>query len=111
MIRKGYGKYDSTTGLVSRTTNSDRCTNPRWTDGVAPSKLVSVTNSTIRKDTIIVPAGGYVRVWIVVGNQDTGSFIATSAPPNEGHALLSLSIMSSRANKTAFHRNKCGARF
>ena len=69
-----YGTYDNATGFVNGT-NSDvscgsdaRCTKPDWYNSTAPSKAVTITNYTIRKDTIIVPAGGYVRVWIIANN-------------------------------------------
>ena len=69
-----YGTYDNTTGFVNGT-NSDvscgsdaRCTKPDWYNSTAPSKAITITNYTIRKDTIIVPAGGYVRVWIIANN-------------------------------------------
>ena len=70
----GYGTYDTTTGIVNGTNSDisclsdDRCSYPGWTNGVDPFKNVSITEYTIRKDTIIVPAGGYARVWIVADN-------------------------------------------
>ena len=70
----GYGKYDTTTGIVNIANSDisclsdDRCSYPGWTNGVDPFKNISITQYTIRKDTIIVPAGGYVRVWIVADN-------------------------------------------
>ena len=48
--------------------SDDRCSYPGWTNSLDPFKNISITEYTIRKDTIIVPAGGYARVWIVVDN-------------------------------------------
>ena len=48
--------------------SDDKCSYPGWTNGVDPFNNISITEYTIRKDTIIVPAGGYVRVWIVADN-------------------------------------------
>ena len=70
----GYGKYDTTTGIVNIANSDisclsdDKCCYPGWTNGVDPFKNISITEYTIRKDTIIVPAGGYARVWIVADN-------------------------------------------
>ena len=70
----GYGKYSATTGIINIANSDisclsdDKCSYPGWTNGVDPFKNISITQYTIRKDTIIVPAGGYVRVWIVADN-------------------------------------------
>ena len=70
----GYGQYDTTTGIVNIANSDisclsdDKCSYPRWTNGLDPFKNISITEYTIRKDTIIVPAGGYARVWIIADN-------------------------------------------
>ena len=70
----GYGKYDTTTGIVNNANSDisclsdDRCSYPGWTNSLDPFKNISITEYTIRKDTIIVPAGGYARVWIIADN-------------------------------------------
>ena len=69
----GYGTYGST-GFVTApnpyvgcsTSVDPSCTNPGWINNVPPPK--PITEYTIRKDTIIVPAGGYVRVRIIANN-------------------------------------------
>ena len=69
-----YGTYDSTTGYVIAnntdvTCNSDRsCTNPTWSTTYSQSTNITLNSKTIRKDTIIVPAGGYVRIRFVANN-------------------------------------------
>ena len=73
VVEIGYGTYDDKSGFVTvpnpNVICSDiNCTNPGWTNGADPFNNISVTSYTIRKDTIIVPAGGYVRVWIVADN-------------------------------------------
>ena len=68
-----YGTYSSSTGFVTGTNtnvtcNSDYyCTDPTWNSKYLPSNP-TVTSTTIRKDTIIVPAGGYVRVRFIANN-------------------------------------------
>ena len=68
-----YGTYSSSTGFVTGTNthvtcNSDYyCTDPTWNSKYLPSNP-AVTSTTIRKDTIIVPAGGYVRVRFIANN-------------------------------------------
>ena len=73
VVEIGYGTYDDKSGFVtvpnSNVTCSDvNCTNPGWANGADPFSNISITSYTVRKDTIIVPAGGYVRVWIVADN-------------------------------------------
>ena len=64
--------YDHTQRNDSVSTNSDitclnnpRCTDPNWTTH-GPS--VSITEWTIRKDTVIVPPGGYVVIRFLADN-------------------------------------------
>ena len=67
-----YGTYNSTTGFVAKnntdvTCNSDRsCTNPGWSTPYSPN--VTLNSKTIRKDTIVVPSGGYVRIRFLANN-------------------------------------------
>jgi len=64
-----YGIYNSSGHLIALnpnvTCNDERCTDPGWT-----SKPVdgTVTNKTVRKDTIIVPAKGYVVIRFIADN-------------------------------------------
>ena len=68
-----YGTYNQNTGYVvinntDVTCGSDsHCTNPTWSSTYTQS-IITVDDSTIRKDTIVVPAGGYVRVQFVANN-------------------------------------------
>ena len=74
VVYVGYPEYDPTTGFVE-SHNSDihcddvncnkercdteRCTRPRWRTGPRPFVIDS---KTVRKDTVMVPAGGYVVI-------------------------------------------------
>ena len=88
VVKVGYPEYNQTTGFIKKTIdngkeislhnrdiacddkqlcansndpdcNPYRCTKPRWSGGT-PS--MSLNNQTIRKDTVMVPAGGYVVI-------------------------------------------------
>ena len=75
VVDVGYPTYNSSTGFISES-NSDiacddvdctkdgcnpkSCTMPRWNE---PLKMkFTINNRTIRKDTVMVPAGGYVVI-------------------------------------------------
>ena len=74
VVDVGYPTYNSSTGFVSES-NSDiacddvnctkdgcnpkSCTMPRWNE---PLMKFTINNRTIRKDTVMVPAGGYVVI-------------------------------------------------
>lgn len=65
-----YGEYDEngtrTATNPDITCNQDpSCTAPRWTSTPAQ---VSITNKTVCKDTIVIPAGGYVVICFVADN-------------------------------------------
>ena len=74
----GYPDYDSSTGFLNDHSRdirceeagctppciSDRCTRPDW--AMQPS--ISIDSKTIRKDTVIVPAGGYVVINFISDN-------------------------------------------
>ena len=65
-----YGVYNASGHLVNTNPNvtchSDpRCTDPGWT---TTSQHGTVTNKTVRKDTIVVPAKGYVVIRFVADN-------------------------------------------
>ena len=71
VVHMGYGTYDETTGEVITPTSEIECdkefstdaicVNPKWTNGDGPD--INLNQKTIRKDTIIVPALGYVIVY------------------------------------------------
>ena len=51
---------------ASEDCDSERCTKPSWAANSKPS--LSVDRWTVRKDTIIVPAGGYVVINFLSNN-------------------------------------------
>ncbi len=68
----GYGIYNETTGKLLRSTDEINCqgmafcTNPSWANITGP--LLTIDEFTVQKDTIILPAGGYVVVHFVSNN-------------------------------------------
>lgn len=70
-----YGEYNASGTLIGKNTNitcSSRtggsdplCTNPGWTNTPVDG---SVTRKTIRKDTVVVPRGGYVVIRFISNN-------------------------------------------
>ena len=64
-----YGMYNSSGQLIARNPNvhcnDERCTKPSWTADPIDG---SVTRKTVRKDTIVVPAKGYVVIRFVADN-------------------------------------------
>ena len=71
VVHTGYGTYNKTTGAVIKSTTDITCNqtsafpkrvcaSPNWTNGTGPT--VTVNQKTIRKDTILVPALGYVII-------------------------------------------------
>ena len=78
VVAVGYGSYDSTNDFVNGTSqalscradetdtsefNTQLCTTMHWRRGYTPS--IKVTPSTLRKDTVIIPGGGYVVIQLV----------------------------------------------
>ena len=75
VVDSGYGYYNSSTGFLEKSTNDlsclknqsdfnnidkQLCTTITWRDGYRPS--IRLNSYTPRKDTILVPAGGYVVI-------------------------------------------------
>ena len=71
VVKTGYGEYDNQGKIIA--SNSDlQCGTPcemapTWTNGRAPSDI-RISSKTIQKDTVIVPAGGYVVVDFIANN-------------------------------------------
>ena len=78
VVAVGYGSYDSTNDFVNGTSQDlscstdetdtsefshQLCTTMHWRRGYTPS--IKVTPSTLRKDTVIIPGGGYVVIQLV----------------------------------------------
>lgn len=72
----GYGTYDENGMLTESTTDltcDTPCTNPSWENGVPQGVLDRVvggrvTTNAIQKDTVVIPAGGYVVIAINADN-------------------------------------------
>ena len=69
VVKVGYGDYDSNNRIENQTRDLDCDTPclkpPTWRN--APSDI-TITDKTIRKDTVIVPAGGYVVIDFIADN-------------------------------------------
>ena len=78
VVAVGYGSYDDNNGFVIGTNqslscsanemdtqefNNTLCTTMHWRTGYVPS--IKVTPFTLRKDTVVIPSGGYVVIQIV----------------------------------------------
>ena len=81
VVATGYGEYDSATGFLVRSTNAlscradendlntvdeQMCTTLHWRTDREPD--ITVDAFTPRKDTVIVPAGGYVVIQFISDN-------------------------------------------
>ena len=87
VVHIGYPTYNKTTGKVDRerethnqdiacndcvgkpkgsNCNNNLCTDPKWKDNKSPTFTISST--TIRKDTVMIPAGGYVAINFISDN-------------------------------------------
>lgn len=75
----GYGQYNASGQIVNETADIDcgtglLCVNPKWANGIVPQGVLdrtangSVISSAIRKDTVIIPAGGYVVIAFQANN-------------------------------------------
>ena len=73
ILHIGHGEYNDNGVLIRNSTdvvcNDNDCTAPSWRDGIQPSGVTNIAetgnrikDNLIRKDTVIVPAGGYVVV-------------------------------------------------
>ena len=72
----GYGTFDENGTLIPTTDMEcdSPCTKPQWTNDVVPEGVMNrtvggkVTPNAIQKDTVVIPAGGYVVVAIKADN-------------------------------------------
>ena len=79
VVHVGYPEYDNTTGFIGNHTSDiycddinctkpgcdkRRCTRPSWN----VPKHFSIDSHTVRKDTVMVPAGGYVVINFISDN-------------------------------------------
>ena len=130
----GYPEYDPVTGFIKRDENgvsvhnSDitcddkimcsspgsecdptKCTKPRWTNPSNPP-VTTVNDRTIRKDTIMVPAGGYVAINFKSDNPGQW-FLHCHI---EAHQLQGMALIVNEAPEEQKHfvipenMNKCG---
>lgn len=79
VVHVGYGTYADNGTLLNNSNDiecdSDLCMNPSWRGGVVPPEVTAVMSSSgmlidtaVRKDTVIVPAGGYVAIAFLADN-------------------------------------------
>ena len=110
VVKVGYGSYYSN-GALKDSTKDLTCgvpclKAPTWTDGITP--YIPITNKTIQKDTVIVPAGGYVVVDFIADNPGYW-FLHCHIEPHqlEGMALV-INELESKQNPHPSGMHTCG---
>ena len=79
VVHVGFGEYDNEGRLFDSTTDvvcdTELCMNPNWQNGTIPIDVTRAMSSSgqlidtaVRKDTVIVPAGGYVVIAFIADN-------------------------------------------
>ena len=122
VVHVGYPKYNQTTGFVEEHNkdiscddvnctkdgcDSKRCTRPSWAN---PPPHFSITASTVRKDTVSVPAGGYVVINFISDNPGHW-FLHCHI---EGHLLEGMALIVNEASEKqpkpppGIEKIKCG---
>ena len=121
VVATGYGEYNDTTGFLVRTTNDitcradendlDRldeqvCTTVRWRSNNEPS--IEIDAFTPRKDTVIVPGGGYVVIQFISDNPGYW-YLHCHIEPHliEGMAMV-LNIANEQQNRPPTGLSTCG---
>ena len=121
VVATGYGEYNDTTGFLVRTTNDitcradendlDRldeqvCTTVRWRSNNEPS--IEIDAFTPRKDTVIVPGGGYVVIQFISDNPGYW-YLHCHIEPHliEGMAMV-LNIANEQQNRPPAGLSTCG---
>ena len=121
VLAVGYGSYESSSGFVSSTNESlscqanendtatfefQLCTTLHWRTGLRPS--VRLSPYTLRKDTVIVPSGGYVIIQFVSSSPGYW-FLHCHLDPHhlEGMAMV-LNIAQEMQNPPPAGMSTCG---
>ena len=121
VLKVGYPTYDNSTGFFA-VDNSDihfpdhtctepncfppHCTRPSWSNSVSPS--ISIDGKSPKRDTAIVPSGGYLVVRIISNNPGTW-FLHCHILPHaiEGMAMI-LNVAPDNQNPPPEGFPKCG---
>lgn len=108
VVDVGYGSYANGT-FVSRNEdvlcNDPLCSIPSWR-GVPPT--FSISNRTVRKDTVIVPAGGYVVIQFRSDNPGFWFFHCHIIEHLLGGMAVVINEVESRQNPAPSGYPKCG---
>ncbi len=111
VVAVGYGPYNGDTGLLvgprdDIVCDDALCSNPSWAEGRKPS--FEISNTTLRKDTIIVPGGGYVVLQFRSDNPGLW-FLHCHIVPDllEGMSVM-IDEVRSRQNPPPDNINRCG---
>ena len=71
VVKVGYGEYDNETRIVKASSDLDCETPckraPNWWANTPPEGI-QASSTTVRKDTVIVPSGGYVVIEFIADN-------------------------------------------
>ncbi|XP_044176997.1 laccase-15-like isoform X1 [Acropora millepora] len=121
VVYVGYPEYNETTGFIENVTSDihcedaectnpgcdpKACTRPRWANG-GPPEGIAIHPKTVRKDTVQVPAGGYVVVNYLSDNP--GYWFLHCH--NELHQLQGMALIVKEGDYQKNHpktMNKCG---
>ena len=68
VVKVGYGKYDIEGKIIEATTDIQCESNCKKAPTWSSRPFISITNKTVRKDTVIVPGGGYVVIDVIADN-------------------------------------------
>ena len=121
VVATGYGVYNNTTGFLTRSTNAitcrddendfnmldeQVCTTVRWRSNNEPS--IEIDAFTPRKDTTIVPGGGYVVIHFISDNPGYW-YLHCHVEPHlmEGMAMI-LNIAEDQQNRPPAGLSTCG---
>ena len=121
VVATGYGEYNSTTGFLVRSTNAlscrpdeddfntvdeQMCTTLHWRTNNEPN--IQVDSYTPRKDTVIVPGGGYIVIQFISDNPGYW-FMHCHLEPHqmEGMAMV-VNVAQEQQSPAPLSLSRCG---
>ena len=121
VVAVGYGSYDDTNNFVNGTNLSlscsadetdapefsdQLCTTMHWRTGLTPS--LKVTTSTLRKDTVVIPGGGYAVIQIVSASPGFWFIHCHLEPHHMSGMAMVLNIAEELQNPAPSGMTTCG---
>ena len=121
VLKVGYPTYNESTGFLI-SDNSDiycpdhtctepncfppHCTRPSWLPGINP--IVTINGTTIKKDTVLVPSGGYIIVRFITDNPGAWFLHCHILPHSIGGMAMILNVAPDYQNPPPEGFGKCG---